>query len=31
MDVRCLCVCASSCVCVQAEDLRRADHPPRES
>jgi hypothetical protein len=35
MDVWCVCVClrvrAFSCVCVQAEALRRADHPSKES
>jgi hypothetical protein len=39
MDISCLCVCvrvrvcahALFCVCVQAEALRRADHPPKES
>jgi hypothetical protein len=30
MNVWCLCVCVF-CVCVQAEALRRADHPSKES
>jgi hypothetical protein len=30
MDVQCLCMCVF-CVSVQVEDLRRADHPSKES
>jgi hypothetical protein len=31
MDVWCLCMCgAFSCVYVQAQALRRADHPPKK-
>jgi hypothetical protein len=29
MEVRFMCACAFSCVCVHVKALRRADHPPK--